>query len=89
MRHELHGLQRRETPRLVDEALAHAGLADAADRPVGDFSGGMKRRLELARALMHRPRLLVLDEPTLGLDPQGRLDLWARIGALRAARAVA
>ncbi|SDE04008.1 ABC transporter ATP-binding protein [Ruegeria marina] len=80
----LHGLPRRDTAALVADALERAGLSEAADRTIRGFSGGMKRRLELARALMHEPRLLVLDEPTLGLDPQGRLDLWARIGALRA-----
>ena len=81
----LYRLPRRETPGRVADALDAAGLAEVADRRIRGFSGGMKRRLELARALMHGPRLLVLDEPTLGLDPQGRLDLWARIGALRAA----
>lgn len=81
----LHGLPRRDTAALVSDALDRAGLSEAADRTIRGFSGGMKRRLELARALMHEPRVLVLDEPTLGLDPQGRLDLWARIGALRAA----
>lgn len=80
----LYGLPRRDIPARVCDALGAAGLADVADDAVQGFSGGMKRRLELARALMHGPRLLVMDEPTLGLDPQGRRDLWARIGALRA-----
>ncbi|SMX33095.1 ABC transporter ATP-binding protein [Maliponia aquimaris] len=79
----LYALPRRDVPALIADALDNAGLTEAADRAIRGFSGGMKRRLELARALMHRPRLLVLDEPTLGLDPQGRLDLWARIAALR------
>lgn len=79
----LHGLSREETRNRVGEALHWAALEEVADAPVGAFSGGMKRRLELVRAMMHRPQLLVLDEPTLGLDPQGRLDLWQRIHALR------
>lgn len=79
----LHRLPRASVAGAVAQALAWAQLADAADRPVRTYSGGMKRRLELARALMHRPRLLILDEPTLGLDPQGRRDLWDRIAELR------
>lgn len=79
----LHALPRRETRERVERALAWAELGDVADRIVRGLSGGMKRRIELARALMHEPRLLVLDEPTLGLDPQGRRDLWARIETLR------
>ncbi len=74
------GGQRREA---VQRALEWASLAEAAERKVRGFSGGMKRRLELARALMHQPSVLFLDEPTLGLDPQGRRHLWERIDALR------
>lgn len=81
----MHALPRHAWSTAVDQALDWAGLSDQVDRPLRGFSGGMKRRPELARALMHGPRLLVLDEPTLGLDPQGRLDLWARIDGLRAA----
>lgn len=79
----LYRLPTHRTAEAVERALAWAKLAPAADRLVRTFSGGMKRRLELARALMHEPRLLVLDEPTIGLDPQGRRDLWERIAELR------
>lgn len=79
----LYGLPRAERRPGIDKALTWASLADAGSRVVRTFSGGMKRRLELSRALMHGPRVLLLDEPTLGLDPQGRRHLWERIAALR------
>jgi daunorubicin resistance ABC transporter ATP-binding subunit len=66
----------------ADELLERFGLADAADRPVRTYSGGMRRRLDLAAALLHKPPVLFLDEPTTGLDPRGRNDLWAVIGEL-------
>jgi ABC-2 type transport system ATP-binding protein len=66
-------------------ALAAMGLQDAADRIVKTYSGGMIRRLELAQALVSAPRLLVLDEPTVGLDPIARTDVWDYIAGLRAA----
>ena len=69
-------------PRRADELLDRFGLADAADRTVRTYSGGMRRRLDLAAALVHRPPVLFLDEPTTGLDPRGRSDLWAVIGEL-------
>jgi ABC-2 type transport system ATP-binding protein len=65
-----------ESRRRVAELLERMGLSDAADRPVKTFSGGMRRRLDLAGALIGRPQLLFLDEPTTGLDPRGRLDMW-------------
>ena len=64
------------------ELLERFRLADAADRPVKTYSGGMRRRLDLAAALVHRPPVLFLDEPTTGLDPRGRLDLWGVIEEL-------
>jgi len=67
----------------VDAALAAMGLADAAQGMVSTFSGGMIRRLELAQALVNAPRLLVLDEPTVGLDAIARADVWAHITRLR------
>jgi ABC-2 type transport system ATP-binding protein len=66
----------------ADELLAQFDLADAADRPVRTYSGGMRRRLDLAAALVHRPPVLFLDEPTTGLDPQGRTGLWGVIERL-------
>jgi len=64
------------------ELLERFRLADAADRPVKTYSGGMRRRLDLAAALVHRPPVLFLDEPTTGLDPRGRIDLWGVIEEL-------
>src|ERR687884_919570 len=64
----LHGLPKNERARRGDELIARVGLSEAADRRVGGYSGGMKRRLDLGLALVHRPRILFLDEPTTGLD---------------------
>src|SRR5438093_1006272 len=75
-------LPRRRIPARADELLERFGLADAAGRLVRTYSGGMRRRLDLAAALVHRPPVLFLDEPTTGLDPQGRLDLWDVIRGL-------
>ncbi len=66
----------------AEELLEQFRLAGAADRPVKTYSGGMRRRLDLAAALVHRPQVLFLDEPTTGLDPRSRLDLWGVIGEL-------
>jgi ABC-2 type transport system ATP-binding protein len=76
---------RRERGPRVAQALAAVGLADAADRLAKTYSGGMIRRLELAQALVSAPRLLILDEPTIGLDPIARTGVWEHINAVRAA----
>jgi ABC-2 type transport system ATP-binding protein len=78
----LHGLPRQERAARSDELLDRVGLSLAADRKIRTYSGGMKRRLDLALALVHRPRLLFLDEPTTGLDPQSRTALWGEVGRL-------
>jgi ABC-2 type transport system ATP-binding protein len=78
----LHGIPRDEAKRRGDELLERVGLAEAADRKVRGYSGGMKRRLDLALALAHSPRILFLDEPTTGLDIQSRLALWGEVERL-------
>ena len=78
----LQGLPKAQRRARGDELIERLGLTDAADRKVGGYSGGMKRRLDLALALVHRPRLLFLDEPTTGLDPSSRADLWNEVARL-------
>ena len=78
----LHGLTAADRRRRGDELLARVGLTEAADRKVGGYSGGMKRRLDLALALIHEPSVLFLDEPTTGLDPQSRTALWEEVERL-------
>jgi lipooligosaccharide transport system ATP-binding protein len=80
----LYRIGRAERPAAIERALEMANLVDRRDTRVEKLSGGMRRRLLIARALVHRPRLLLLDEPTVGLDPQVRQELWALIDALRA-----
>jgi ABC-2 type transport system ATP-binding protein len=79
----LFDVPRRERAGRVDAALRVMGLADAAPRRVSGYSGGMVRRLELAQALVNAPRLLVLDEPTVGLDPIARAEVWQHVRQLR------
>jgi ABC-2 type transport system ATP-binding protein len=78
----LNGLAKAERARRGTELLERVGLTDAADRKVGGYSGGMKRRLDLAMALVHAPSILFLDEPTTGLDPQSRSALWDEVERL-------
>ena len=78
----LQGLPAAERRRRAQALLERVGLTEAADRRVGGYSGGMKRRLDLALALVHSPRILFLDEPTTGLDPQSRAALWEEVSRL-------
>ena len=78
----LFGLSRAEARRRADELLERFDLADAADRPARTYSGGMRRRLDLASSLLTQPRILFLDEPTTGLDPRSRNQIWAIVREL-------
>jgi ABC-2 type transport system ATP-binding protein len=78
----LHGIGRTEADARGDVLLERVGLTAAADRRVGTYSGGMRRRLDLALALVHEPTVLFLDEPTTGLDPMSRLALWEEVQRL-------
>ena len=80
----LYDLPRAQRRARIDDSLAFMGLADAADKRVQTYSGGMIRRLEIAQSMLHRPRLLFLDEPTVGLDPVAREVVWAHLERLRA-----
>jgi ABC-2 type transport system ATP-binding protein len=79
---QVHGMSGRALRERVDELLGVVGIADAADRIVEGYSGGMRRRLDVALGLVHRPRVLFLDEPTTGLDPEARVAMWAEVGHL-------
>ena len=78
----LYGLSRRESRRRTEDVLERIGLTEAAGRAVRTYSGGMRRRLDLAASLVGRPQVMFLDEPTTGIDPRNRLDLWELIEEL-------
>jgi ABC-2 type transport system ATP-binding protein len=80
---ELYGVQRELVEPRMRQVLTMVGLWERKDSPVGTFSGGMRRRLEIARGLLHSPRVLFLDEPTIGLDPQTRRSIWTYIAELK------
>jgi ABC-2 type transport system ATP-binding protein len=80
---ELYGLQRDLVRPRMREVLEMVGLLERKGSPVGTFSGGMRRRLEIARGMLHSPRVLFLDEPTIGLDPQTRRSIWTYIAELK------
>jgi daunorubicin resistance ABC transporter ATP-binding subunit len=79
---QLYGLRRSEAKSRAADALARLGLSEAAERLVRTYSGGMRRRLDLGASLVGRPRVLLMDEPTTGLDPRTRIDLWELIAEL-------
>jgi ABC-2 type transport system ATP-binding protein len=79
----LHGIPARDVVRRSAELIERVGLQDAQERRVGTYSGGMRRRLDLAMALVHEPRVLFLDEPTTGLDPVSRMTLWDEVRRLK------
>jgi ABC-2 type transport system ATP-binding protein len=78
----VYGMRGRELKSRAQELLERFGLADAADRTVRTYSGGMQRKLDVAVGLMHRPQVLFLDEPTTGLDPEARVDMWSEVARL-------
>ena len=84
----VQGMSGRDLRDRVDELLELVGIADAADRIVKTYSGGMRRRLDIALGLVHRPRVLFLDEPTTGLDPEARVAMWAEVSRLAEAESL-
>jgi len=84
----VQGMGGRALKQRADELLELVGIADAADRIVRTYSGGMRRRLDVALGLVHRPRVLFLDEPTTGLDPEARVAMWAEVSRLAEAESL-
>jgi ABC-2 type transport system ATP-binding protein len=84
----VQGMGGRDLRTRVDDLLGLVGIADAADRIVKNYSGGMRRRLDIALGLVHRPRVLFLDEPTTGLDPEARVDMWDEVSRLARAESL-
>ncbi len=84
----IQGMGGRDLRARADELLTLVGLADAADRIVKNYSGGMRRRLDIALGLVHRPRVLFLDEPTTGLDPEARVAMWEEVSRLAQAESL-
>jgi ABC-2 type transport system ATP-binding protein len=80
---ELYGVPKADLDERIDDMLRMVGLSERRSSVVNTFSGGMRRRLEIARGLLHSPRVLFLDEPTIGLDPQSRASVWEYVRALR------
>src|SRR5580704_4556759 len=80
---KLYGLTRTQREELIPKLIESVGLTEFADKLVGSFSGGMRRRLEIARGLVHSPKILFLDEPTTGLDPVSRTSVWEMINKLK------
>ena len=83
VRSSFYGLSRAERRRNVDEIVQLLSLEPLLKRPIKNLSGGQQRRVDIARAMVHRPRLLILDEPTTGLDPKTRLTVWSLIDRVR------
>jgi ABC-2 type transport system ATP-binding protein len=84
----VQGMSGRALRSRADELLELVGIADAADRIVKNYSGGMRRRLDIALGLVHRPRVLFLDEPTTGLDPEARVAMWSEVSRLAEAESL-
>jgi ABC-2 type transport system ATP-binding protein len=81
----IYGLKGKELRQRVDQVLEMIGLTERADDPVGDYSGGMKRRVNIGAGLLHKPQILFLDEPTVGVDPQSRNAIFENVEALNRA----